>query len=95
MQINPQDLIGKTAAEIQQLAKDRGLIPHPTKPNKWMDPVTGKERVRIDPGHIDKQTGLPYNDPKAAVPHHHGYGPDGKVKIVDPVDGNPHFPTTP
>jgi len=94
-QIGPQDLIGKTAAEIHQLAKDRGLVPHPTKPTKWMDPVTGKERLRIDPGHIDKQTGLPYNDPKAAVPYHHGYGPDGKRKIVDPSDGNPHFPTAP
>jgi RHS repeat-associated protein len=91
--ITPEELAGKSADEIRQLAKDKGLVPHPTKPDKWMDPFTGKERLRIDPGHIDKKTGLPYNDPKARVPHHHGYGPDGKAKIVDPNDGNPHFPT--
>jgi hypothetical protein len=91
--LTAQELLGKTAAEIRQLAKDKGLVPHPTKPDKWLDPVTGKERLRIDPGHIDKQTGLPYNDPKAAAPHHHAYGPDGKTKIVDPADQNPHIPT--
>jgi RHS repeat-associated protein len=94
-QITAHDLAGKTAEQIRQLAKDRGLVPHPTKPDKWIDPLTGKERLRMDPGHIDKQTGLPYNDPKAAAPHHHGYGPDGKTKVVDPTDGNPHFPTMP
>jgi hypothetical protein len=92
--LTPGDLAGKSAAQIRALAIERALVPHPTKPGKWMDPVTGKERLRIDPGHIDPKTKLPYNDPKAAAPHHHGYGPDGKTKIVDPSDNNPHFPTT-
>jgi hypothetical protein len=91
--ITADDLKGKTAVEIRALAKERGLTPHPTKPDKWMDPVTGKERLRMDPSHVDLKTGLPYSDPKAAVPHHHGYEPDGLIKIVDPIDGNPHFPT--
>jgi hypothetical protein len=94
-QIHPQELIGKTADEIRQLAIDKGLVPDPNKPDKWLDPITGKERLRLDPGHVDPTTGLPYNDPKAAAPHHHAYGPNGKAKIVDPVDGNPHFPTMP
>ena len=87
------ELAGKSAAEIRALASEKGLPPHASKPDKWMDPVTGKERLRLDPGHIDKKTGLPYNDPKAAAPHHHGYEPDGKTKIVDPSDQNPHIPT--
>jgi RHS repeat-associated protein len=91
--LGPADLAGKTRDELRQLASDRGLVPHATKADKFLDPVTGKERLRLDPGHIDKQTGLPYNDPKAAVPHAHGYEPNGKTKIVDPSDGNPHFPT--
>jgi hypothetical protein len=91
--ITAGDLKGKTVAQIRELARAKGLLAHPTKTDKWLDPVTGKERLRMDPGHIDKATGLPYNDPKAAVAHHHGYEADGKTKIVDPDDGNPHFPT--
>ena len=94
-QLTAGELKGKNATQIRALAKAKRLVPHATKPDKWMDPVTGKERLRLDPGHVDKNTGLPYSDPKAAVPHHHGYEPDGIIKIVDPVDGNPHFPTVP
>src|SRR6266404_5250592 len=94
-EIKAGDLKGKTAAEIRALAKAKGLVPHTTKPDKWTDPVTSKERLRLDPGHVDNKTGLPYRDPKAALPHHHAYEPDGIIKIVDPSDGNPHFPTVP
>jgi RHS repeat-associated protein len=87
------ELVGKSADEIRALASEKGLPAHTSKPDKWLDPLTGKERLRLDPGHMDKKTGLPYNDPKAAAPHHHGYGPDGKTKIVDPIDKNPHIPT--
>lgn len=87
--IVPGDLTGKTQEEIEQLAKDKGLVPDPKKPLKWRDPVTGKERLRIDPGHIDTKTGKPYDDPNAAGPHVHGY--NGKIPVVDPT-GNPHFP---
>jgi hypothetical protein len=48
----------------------------------------------LDRGHADPQTGLPYNDPKARVDHVHAYEPDGQTKIRDPIDNNPHFPTT-
>lgn len=65
----------------------------PTKPGKWMDPVTGKERLRIDPGHIDKYTGLPFDNPNAAAPHHHGYDPSGRNPVCDPNTGDKHFPT--
>jgi RHS repeat-associated protein len=89
------EIVGKSATEVRQLAQEKGLVPHSTRPDKWMDPVTGKERLRLDPGHIDRTTGQPYRDSKAAVPHHHAYQPDGKTKIVDPKDNNPHFPTAP
>ena len=63
-------------------------------PIKWKCPCTGKERLRLDRGHIDQTTELPYNDPKAAVDHVHAYDSTGKVKVVSPDDGNSHFPTT-
>ncbi len=37
--------------------------------------------------------GRPYTDAKAGAPHHHGYAPNGQTKVVDPIDGNPPFPT--
>jgi len=91
--ISPADITDKTPEQLRELAASRALVPHATKPDKFMDPFTGKERLRLDQGHIDKDTGLPYSDPRAAVPHAHGYGTDGKTKVRDPVDGNPHFPT--
>ena len=48
--------------------------------------------MRLDRGHIDAKTGKPYNDPKAAVDHVHGYD-ENKSPIASPVDGNKHFPT--
>jgi len=48
-EITADELKGKTAAEIRALANEKGLVPHPTKLDKWMDPVTGKERLRMDP----------------------------------------------
>ena len=61
--ITADDLRDKNADEIRTLAGDNSLVPHPTRPDKWMDPVTGKERLRIDTGHVDATTGLPYSDP--------------------------------
>jgi RHS repeat-associated protein len=89
--ITPGDLSGKSEQEIREMANDRGLKPDPNKPNKFRDPVTGKERVRIDPGHVDRKTGKPYDNPNAAKPHVHGYKPDG-TKVVDPKNKDPHFP---
>ena len=91
------ELAGKTRAQIRDLADQKGLVPagdttHPDFPRKWKDPVTGKERVRLDRGHIDPATGQPYNNPNAAVDHVHGYGPDGTTKLK--VNNDPHIPTT-
>jgi hypothetical protein len=53
------------------LADDRGLVPFGQADladglvRNWKDPVTGNERLRFDRGHIDKQTGLPYKEPRA------------------------------
>ena len=96
--ITAADIANKTRTEIRALADQKGLIPVKADatgaPIKWKCPGTGKERLRLDRGHVDPKTGLPYNDPKAAVDHVHGYDSTGKVKVVSPEDGNPHFPTT-
>jgi len=92
--ITASDIKGKTAQQIRELAKKKGLVEHPRNPNKFKDPVTGKQRIRIDPGHIDRVTGKPYNNPNAARPHVHGYPLGGQKagKIVDPETNDPHFP---
>lgn len=90
----PKDLQGKTADEIKKSADDKGLVPDPKNPNKFRDPVTGKERIRIDKGHVDPKTGKPYDNPNAAGDHAHGYGPDGKP-VVNPETGDKHFPIKP
>ena len=97
--ITPAEITGKTRTEIRDLARNKGLVPageldSAGNPRKWKDPVTGKERLRLDRGHTDPQTGLPYNDPKARVDHVHAYEPNGQTKIRDPIDNNAHFPTT-
>nr|WP_233828572.1 RHS repeat-associated core domain-containing protein [Paraburkholderia sp. ZP32-5] len=96
--ISATDITDKTRTEIRDLANQRGLVVAKQDasgaPIKWKCPCTGKERLRLDRGHIDQTTGLPYNDPKAAVDHVHAYDSTGKAKVVSPDDGNPHFPTT-
>ncbi len=92
--ITPDELRGKSEGDLAQLAKDKGLVQDPKKPNKWRDPETGKERMRIDPGHVDPKTNQPYDNPRAATPHVHGYDEAGS-KIRDPLaDDDPHFPIT-
>lgn len=94
--IEGAELAGKTRSEIRNLAREKGLRPagdtaHPEYPRKWKDPVTGQERLRLDRGHIDSNTGQPYNDPKAAGDHVHAYDQSGNPITVD---GNKHVPTT-
>jgi hypothetical protein len=94
--IRVSDLQDQSRADIRTLADRLGLLPYGQpdadgEPRKWKDPDTGQQRLRIDEGHVDRTTGEPYNDPKAAVPHAHAYDQDGQ-KIVDPDDGNAHFP---
>lgn len=84
--LKPDDLKGKTRDQIRDLAKALGFKPHPNndpndpkKKEKFLDPVNNKQRIRIDPGHKDPDTGKPYDDPKAAQDHVHGYEDDGKT----------------
>lgn len=90
------ELTDRTPAELRQLAREKGFEAHGQPDGegnfrKFRDPETKEPRLRIDQGHKDPQTGLPYNDPRAAVPHAHGYEPGGKP-LVDPETGNKHFP---
>jgi uncharacterized protein YukE len=95
-ELTPEDLVNRTPEELRNLARDKGFEPH-GQPDadgnlrKFRDPGTKRPRLRIDKGHVDPTTGLPYNDPRAAVPHVHGYDSDAKP-IVDPKSGNKHFP---
>ncbi|MHC3822390.1 RHS repeat-associated core domain-containing protein [Pseudomonas sp. G3-19] len=96
--ITAADITDKTRTEIRDLARQKGLVVAKSdasgEPIKWKCPSTNKQRLRLDRGHIDPVTKLPYNDPKAAVDHVHAYDSTGTVKVKSPVDGNPHFPTT-
>ena len=94
--ITSGELAGKTRSQIRDLAKEKGLNPagdkaSPDYPRKWKDPVTNDERIRLDRGHKDPDTGKPYNNPKAATDHVHGYEPNG-TKITH--EGDPHITTT-
>ncbi len=99
--ITDEELTYRTPTEIQEMAAEKGLVPYGQTPGrKWKDPVTGKERLRLDQGHVEPATNLPYNDPQAAVPHVHGYDANGNPVrdpwVPDPTNpsrGNKHFPT--
>ncbi|WP_421780650.1 hypothetical protein [Kiloniella litopenaei] len=49
--IGPSDIAGKTPEEIDEIAKDLGLIPKGEDPKngKWtyVDPVTGEQRILV------------------------------------------------
>jgi hypothetical protein len=95
-EIAPEEIAGKTRSDIRGLAKQKGLEPagdttSPDYPRKWKDLVTGKERLRLDRGHIESKTGQPYDNPNAASDHVHAYDSNGK-KIK--ANGDPHIPTT-
>ena len=89
-EITHTDLTDKTKDEAIQFAKDKGLVQHEKYPPNWMDPVTEKERLRIDDAHIVKTTGKLHRG-TAGVPHLHGFTVDGE-KIVNPNTGDTHFP---
>jgi len=98
--LHADELRGKTRTEVAELASRKGLIPTGAPdvasglPRKWKDPATGKQRLRLDRGHVTDE-GVPFDLPRAAADHVHGYEPDGITKIRDPHAGNdPHFPTT-
>jgi hypothetical protein len=87
--LDPAEFAGKTPAEIDQLARDNGLIPKGKDPSQglgsYVDPVTGEQRVLSHP-----------NDPDGA--HMHVNNQSGQRLDIngDPVDrdGDPdcHLP---
>src|SRR5208283_5076972 len=86
-QISPDQLAGKTPAEIDQLARSLGLQPMGSDPmqgqGSYVDPVTGEPRIRIDA-----------NDPS---PHYHvndanGNPLDSSGSIVDRKSPAAHHP---
>ena len=95
-EITPEEVTGKSRSEIRQLAKEKGLKPFgdsasPDYPRKWKDPANDEQRLRLDRGHIDSETGEPFNVPNAAIDHVHAYKPNGnKIK----VNNDHHIPTT-
>jgi hypothetical protein len=94
-EIKPEEVEGKTKEELEKLAKDKGLIEDPNKPGKWRDPATGKERLLIHDGHVDVNTGQPYDNERAAAPHAHAFDQNRKP-IGDPsANGDLHFPIKP
>ncbi|WP_244136727.1 filamentous hemagglutinin N-terminal domain-containing protein [Burkholderia vietnamiensis] len=80
--IDPADVAGKTPEEIDQHAKDSGLIPKGPNPQggqgAYVDPVTGEQRILIHPA-----------DP---CPHCHVNDPSGGR--LD-INGNPVAPESP
>lgn len=68
--INPDDISGKTPDEIDEIAKDAGLIPKGPDPkngkDSYDDPETGKQRILIHP------------KPKRGGPHSHVNDPQGE-----------------
>ena len=61
---------------------------------KWRYPVSKEQHLRLDQGRKDAITGEPYSG-NAANPHVHAYGPDGKIKVRNPMTNDPHIPTLP
>ena len=109
--LNENDVKGKTEAEIRALAQAKGLVGFGQQDangqyRKWKDPDPGgRQRLRIDAGH--SENGVPYADPRAAVPHVHAYEADGTTPIREQgapevkadgttgPDDNKHFPLNP
>jgi hypothetical protein len=86
---------GKTRSQIRDLAADKGLVPKgdptdPDYPRKWNDPVTNRQRLQLDRGHIETETGQPFDIPNAAVDHVHGY--DVNKNPIE-VNRDKHIPT--
>ena len=91
--ISKEEITNKTRTEIRELANKKGLKPFgrkddPDYPRKWKDPVTKKQRLRLDPGHLDD--GIPYENQNARIPHAHGYDTNGDP--IRDLSGDKHFP---
>ncbi|EGW21445.1 RHS repeat-associated core domain-containing protein [Methylobacter tundripaludum] len=88
--IDPKEVAGKTPSQIDQIARDKGLIPTgDPKSGKgaYIDPVTGKQRVLTHP---DPQSGC-------TGPHCHVNNPAGERldingNVVSPESPEAHLP---
>jgi RHS repeat-associated protein len=84
-EVKPSDIAGKTPAEIDAIAKEKGLIPKGSNPQagqgSYIDPVTGKQRVLVHPD---------AKDPSKS--HTHVNNPAGERQDID---GNTVAPETP
>ncbi|MCL7423219.1 MAG: hypothetical protein M8364_20225 [Methylobacter sp.] len=88
--IDPKEVAGKTPSQIDQIARDKGLIPKgDPKSGKgaYIDPVTGKQRVLTHP---EPQSGC-------AGPHCHVNNPAGERldidgNVVPPESPEAHLP---
>jgi len=87
--INPADVAGGSPAEIDQLAREAGLIPRGPNPEAgngaYIDPVTREQRVLI------------YTEPGSGVGHAHVNHASGKRlgidgQPVDPESKDAHLP---
>ena len=95
-EVTAADLTDTTAQGLRDLAAERGYEPFGQQDaeglyRKFRYPGTKQQALRIDQGHVDPDTGLPYDNPNAAVPHGHGYDFSG-APVRDPETGDPHFP---
>ena len=76
-EIGPADIAGKTPEEIEQIAKEKGLVSNGPDPKAgkgaWTDPVTGKQRILSHP------TGKPGPHAHVNNPAGERLGIDGKV----------------
>jgi len=91
-ELSEDDLRNKTPEELEQLAEDLGLEPHPTEPGIFLDPKTGKARIIIHP------EGHPHHRPgRSRDPHVHGFRPLGPPLKINKIGdseagGDAHFP---
>ena len=85
--INPKDVADKTPAQIDKLAKDKGLIPKGPNPQEgkgaYVDPATGKQRVLC---HTN------CSNPHGHVNNSQGQRLDINGKVVPPESPAAHLP---
>ncbi len=87
--IDPNDIAGKSPAEIDKIAKGAGLIPKGPDPaggaGSYVDPVTGEQRILIHPEPASGDPHAHVNDPSG-----NRLGVNGQVVPLDSPDA--HLP---
>lgn len=95
-EVTAADLTDTTVQGLRDLAAERGYDPFGQRDadglyRRFRYPGTKQQALRIDQGHVDPDTDLPYDNPNAAVLHGHGSDFSG-APVRDPETGDPHFP---